>query len=514
MLSAHWRIIVIKKNESLFVKIIFTALLLFLILQHHYIFMYYDDYGHASISYGHVVSGVKGTELTLKGLLEWINWYYFEWGGRVVYYFIFLVPLLSISISMFMFIQSIILFFIFVYMFKIIQSFNENFNPIVTILSLIVLYGLIPLELLKESVFWASASVCYIWSLLPLTMGIYYLMRVTRIDAHIKTKEMFITPLLFFFAASSFEQSGAATLIFIFVYILYLAIVHKKLYLRLTLPTFVLSLCGVLIQYLSPGNIKRISIMHSDFRSLSLLEKINSGIPSVINFIFDPRTSIFIVILSLLSISTLGMIVNEDNKYKYLLAFPLVFSVYYLIKSYFNFGISINMEILIILIIFFYFMLFFYQKKEYIPILFTAAAAIFCLILSPVLQVRSLVFFLIFLFIPINIVINSVYITINGKYKPQIIIVFVVFMAFSFNNYKNNYYGYKENYTYAISNHKKLISISKEKKSTGWIELYKYPNDIYREHLPYDPTTPYEPWILQYYDLPEGTHIEWVDPKM
>lgn len=501
-----------KKNiESLIVKIIFSVLLIFLILQHYYVFMYFDDYGHASLSYGHVVSNVNGTNYNVKQLFEWSSFYYSEWGGRVIYYTLFLLPLLSKSISLFMFIQSIIFFFIFVYIYKIIQSYNPNFNPILTIISLITLYGLIPIEILKESAYWASASVCYTWSLLPLSMGIFYLMEVTKEDSVPTTSQVIFIPILFFFASCSFEQSGAASLVFVIFY--FLVYKRKKMFLKVSLPTFFLTLFGVLIQYLAPGNNNRMNIMHPDFKSLSFIEKVKAGVPNIVNFIFNPKISIFIFILCLLCISTIIIFLSNNNKYKYLLTFPIVVPVFYLIKSYYNLESSTSLKLLLLIIIFYYFLLAIYPKRDFIPILLVVAASIFCLILSPVLQLRSLIFFLILLFIPIVINLNRFFIFINKNNKFLLIAILSVFFAFSLINYKNIFLGYKANYSYALENHKKLSSLSGQKNLSGKIKLYKYPYDFYRDHMPYDPETPYiQTWMKEFYDLPENTEFKWENP--
>ncbi|MEG0578233.1 MAG: hypothetical protein RR500_10325, partial [Bacilli bacterium] len=93
---------------------IFFMFLIYLIAQQNLIFMYFDDFGHASLSYGGAVEGVKGHEFSLSQLLEWGRWYYFNWGGRIVYYLMFLLPQLAISIHLFMFIQSLVIFAIIV----------------------------------------------------------------------------------------------------------------------------------------------------------------------------------------------------------------------------------------------------------------------------------------------------------------------------------------------------------------------------------------------------------------
>ncbi|WP_318509321.1 DUF6056 family protein [Bacillus sp. T3] len=499
--------------QSMSTKIIFALFLLFLILQHQYIYLYFDDYGHASLSYGKVIPNVNGTNFNFEQFIAWISWYYMEWGGRVVYYFLFLIPLLSKSISLFMFIQSIILFFIFFYMYKIIQIFSEKFCPLITIISLITLFGLISIDLLKESVYWASASVCYIWSLLPLLMGIYYFINASRNkESNINKWESILISGLFFFAASSFEQSGAAALVFVISYTLFSLIKGKKVSLKLVIPSFFFSLLGVSIQYLSPGNYQRMKLMHADFLELSFLDKLRSGVPSIVNYIFDPRISIFIVILSILSIASIVFYCKHSGKrFCYLLcAMPIL----YLINIYFGFEMDISFKYLLFAILSISLLLFLSEIDEVVPLFITIYSSIFCLVLSPVLQLRSLVFFLILLFIPIVIVLNNIFMLISNKNRVLFLIVMIAFMTISFNNYKNNFIGYKVNYEYAMENHRLLTSANRT-GNIDKIQLYRYPMDLYREPMPYDESTAYSKyWLTQYYDLPETIEIEWVQPSI
>jgi hypothetical protein len=502
-----------KIMENHIVKLLFVLLFVYLVWQHYYVFLYFDDYGHASLSYGHVVKGMSGTDLTLNHLLEWTSWYYNEWGGRVLYYFLFLIPLLSQSITLFMLIQAVIVFFIFVYMYKLIREFQQEFHPVFIIGSLISLYGLISIEIMRESAYWASASICYIWSILPLIMGIYYFIKVTKEEHHPRKREIMGISILFFLAASGFEQSAAAAFVFIASTMGLWIVKRKSLQLPITVPAFVFSLTGVLIQYLAPGNKERIEAMHEDFSKLSLLGKVRQGIPNVVNLIFDIRVTIFIVILCLLCFAIVILKKESAKRIPYtFVIYPLALPAFFLVKGFFNFGMEREWQLLLLVIIFLYFVYFMWEKEEFMVLTITVAASIFCLVLSPVLQLRSLAFYLILLFIPISIVFNSLIISLKGYGRHIILAIFLVILAFSINNYKNIWVGYKKNHEYAMYNHQLLKSYSTGEK--GKIILYKYPHEYTREHMPYDPTTPFiSKWMIEYYALPEDTEFEWVDPK-
>lgn len=78
--------------------------------------MYYDDFGNASLSYGYDSSQIAGTNYSMKDLYMWAKYIYFNWGGRIIYA-LMLIPLL------------------------------KN-------------------EILTMGMYWASASVLYVWPVL------------------------------------------------------------------------------------------------------------------------------------------------------------------------------------------------------------------------------------------------------------------------------------------------------------------------------------------------------------
>ena len=97
----------IKKNK--FTISIFVIIFLLFYFISDVITMYFDDYGNASLSYGYLVENVPGTNYTITQLLEWAKFIYNNWGGRIFYAIVFIIPLLKHGIKAYMFIQSFVL---------------------------------------------------------------------------------------------------------------------------------------------------------------------------------------------------------------------------------------------------------------------------------------------------------------------------------------------------------------------------------------------------------------------
>ena len=108
---------VIKENKFIF--ICFLTFFAFVMFQHSFLWMYHDDYGYASLSYAYNVQSVVGHSFNFKQLIEFLYGHYMTWGGRILYLGIECF-ILSKSLIAFRILQSIVITFIFFYIYKII----------------------------------------------------------------------------------------------------------------------------------------------------------------------------------------------------------------------------------------------------------------------------------------------------------------------------------------------------------------------------------------------------------
>ncbi len=54
---------------------------LFLLIQHRFVFMHYDDWGYAGLSYGYL-GNAHGRYWNALDLLGFLKWHYLNWGGE------------------------------------------------------------------------------------------------------------------------------------------------------------------------------------------------------------------------------------------------------------------------------------------------------------------------------------------------------------------------------------------------------------------------------------------------
>ena len=78
-----------KKEVKIGIGLVFLAFYVFLIMQFGKVFVYYDDFGYLSLSYGNTVPDVIGSNYTLSQLLTFMGKHYFYSNGRLFYLFLF-----------------------------------------------------------------------------------------------------------------------------------------------------------------------------------------------------------------------------------------------------------------------------------------------------------------------------------------------------------------------------------------------------------------------------------------
>ena len=169
------------KNKKLLFFLVYFCIIVLLLLQHSVVEMYFDDFGNASLSYSTTIEGVVGTNFNMKQLLENAHYTYYNYGGRILYG-MFSSILLKNGIKPFMMLQVFIITGIFYYISAIITLLTKKESLMYPVICMI-LYMLLDISILRHGVYWASASILYIWPLLPLFALIYhYLKTIKKIE--------------------------------------------------------------------------------------------------------------------------------------------------------------------------------------------------------------------------------------------------------------------------------------------------------------------------------------------
>ena len=509
----------LKENKNTI--IVYAIIILLLFLQHNVVCMYFDDFGNASLSYAHTIPNVAGTNFTFAQLLEAAGHTYLHYGGRILYGMIASL-LLKNGIKPFMMLQVFVITGIIYCICEIITILTKKKSIIYPILCMI-LYMLFDISILRHGIYWASASVLYVWPLLPFFASILlYLKTIQKVKDNEKVsyiKYFLFSTLYIIFSVFSQEQIGVAYLVFLFFYIVFDHIKEWKKYLKYDIYPFILGIATYLVLFLAPGNWERMGLeTNAGFANQSFFGKIYMNLPKIIELFFKAKTSIYInIFVSILLIFLVSFFIKnyKKNKYYFLLVFPILgMAVNYILfeKQYYHYvwfttlvGIGILCSMFIALLVY-------YIHKKELPILSLSLAAVcsvFCLLMAPYTVERSVIPCVFMMFIPI-IMIGMDMFSKNTTTKTLIILLVIICTYFGLDNAIHVYIGYRNNYEIHQENYEKLVNYEKyEENNTVKLCKVKYENHSYGSTQPYEFGNYY--WIQQYFDLPTDLELEWDD---
>lgn len=508
----------LNKNKNII--LIFFIIFLLLGLQHSVISMYFDDYGNASLSYSYWVQNVEGTNYTISQLLEWAQKIYNNWGGRILYAILFIIPLLKHGITAYMFIQTFVITGIIFFSYKIVKYYskNEKYTSIIPII-LFILYTCIDMVYLKHGIYWASASVLYVWPLLPMLFLIYFYITIcNKINNNMKFNKVLSTIIIIIFAfltTFSQEQIGVGLLGFIFFYIIFNHRKNIKKYLVVDLPMIITTVISYIILFVAPGNWVRMDT-NVEFSKMSFIEKIIKNYPETLKNMFLDKDYIYMYILCFM---LLFMIYKVYKQYKnrtrkiLILSIPVLSTILEFIIMHFNIftGRLFILNSSIWLISFFIISIIYFNKNkivEFCSFEVCAIGLIFCLIFSPVLGGRTSIPYIFF----IILISTKFFIDVLNDEKFIKIFSIIVLACLCFKgtcNYIYTYFGYRENYVIMKLNDNILESYNGN-DNVEKIKLYKVRNSWYGSSMPYEvPSMNF--WIKEYYNIPQKVEFEWED---
>lgn len=511
----------IKGHEEIIVLFLFFLGWIALFMQHMNIGMFFDDYGNASLSYGYEVAGIQGTNFGWSAIWEWAKWIYMNWGGRLVYACLFLIPLLKHGIHYFMLIQSVILILILYIIYKIACKVTNRKVSIQGGIITLILYCMIQLGFHNNGTYWASASVLYIWPLLPMLLAIVYYNHVIECIKNNRTynKALFYVTegILIFFTAMSQEQWGGAFLVFVIFYILFHHLKTIKKYLTVDIYTLVMGVVCYLPMAMAPGNSARLS-GSDEFSNLSVIGKIQKNFPILLDVFMDKELMYINKMILLATVFLAVVLICKNRKSlwnKFLLVCSLVVSVgYYVLMDRDITGVKLEIFCVIFmadLAVTAVTYLVSIRKLEFFAVLMAAEASVFCLVFSPYVVKRSYLGYIFLAFI---------YVTMAFIAISEIKIwraVSAVCVLLALNTGLNNYYtilvGYYTNNYYVEYNVKQCEQWSGEK----YLVLYKYPPQYsaYR-NMSISDNTKYqgilEHWVKRYYGLDKEVEFIWTEP--
>ena len=117
-----------RKGEMIFWLMVFGAIL----LHHQSVFFYFDDYAYATLSYSVAVPGVTGTNYGLLDILSFCILHWWQWGGRVLFYFFYILAS-HIGLWMIRLVQSVVITLILYYSSQLAQKAENTLAKIVSV---------------------------------------------------------------------------------------------------------------------------------------------------------------------------------------------------------------------------------------------------------------------------------------------------------------------------------------------------------------------------------------------
>ncbi len=496
------------KTYKVILHIFWLLVFLYIIIQHAFVWMYFDDYGYASITYlGNQFNPNGGTNFSIVELVSFLKYHYYNWGGRVVGFF-FEIICLKHSIWFMRIVQSIIVFAMILCGTKSV-CIRLKKNELLVGIVFTGMYLLLGLSTLNWGVYWFTASVLYVWSVGFWVVGIFFHIRYENNN----TIGNYISYLLFIsLAAIIHEQTSVAVIMYVVaVEILNILEGKKSLlcFLNLSVPT----VCG-LICILAPGNFVR-SVGYEDFNSMTVYEKAMHNLPTILHMNFDDSYAMTLIymIVFVLFVLNVSKYVNNSRKTIFILFYVMIDIAFFLTRN----GFLLTKYQLIIEIVWAItfscnILVYYYiEKHKYFFAMYLGGLlSQGMLLVAPQLNYRVRIIFAIVLIVISTDIITT---TVENSWGIYSIIAPITILLIGIILSSRVTYGYYLNNSINIYNDNQLRIASREIQEGTNIEkivLKKLFDDRYACVMPYqEGFEGGQVWMKYYYEIPQNIVIEW-----
>jgi hypothetical protein len=531
---------------------VFAAFYVFLLMQFGNVFIYYDDYGYLSLSYGTNID-VAGAEYSLSELLAFMRGHYFNSNGRLLYMFLYcfvhmLVGIRGVQVFMATAVLAValLLFFIARRMLagrleaaKTEESgaeetdgeFQGQLGPIgqaALAAFVCLLYGTLGIMVQRMGTYWYAASFIYVVPAVTFLVFAVYFYRTVFLSSGEKPGifRMCLCAVLGFLAAWSQEQWFVTTVSFVVICLGVKLWRDRRLEIYEIL-TFLVCAAGGLIIILSPAVSARMnSAGNAEFASLSLFGKLGRNIPLLMNLFFSGENIRYLMFFFPMMIFMGCMAAAKDRKLLPLhLGFSAVsaavFAAVVLKQKLHVFApgaysaLTANLLLLYIAFCFAEVILFYRAEKQpFGSIVFTAAVlSVGSAAIVPEVPLRIFYPFLYLSWLLFSYMYGRILLT-EAKKIPVSAACTLAFLAMvSIPNLKSIYTGYKLNYQvlmYDDAVFKASAEAIRQGADIETIEVYELPDLLCKNEVVYDENFSFMiAWMRQYYDLPEYVEFEY-----
>lgn len=515
--------------------VVFGLFYAFLLLQFSKVFIYYDDYGYLSLSYGNTVPNVAGSEFSFSQLVSFMQEHYYKSNGRLLYMFLF--PFIYMfgglaGVQVFMATSVILLLLLIFYLVK--RAYGcKGLRAAALAAFICLLYGTIGIMIQRLGTYWYAASFIYV------VPGIVFLLFAAGYfsTARQETREgrlwqKVCCAVTAFLAAFSQEEWLVATIGFILLVWGYRC-VQKRKFRLFDGSVMVSALAGSSFILTSPAVRMRMD-QNDSFSNLPFLEKVVTNTRNLITLFFSGDNERFLwILLPFLLLMSVYLYWKKRG-------FQLIHTVhigatvllllYLFLKlkmQYFNPGFYPDIMVIILLL---YLALSLWQviqfymtsppvmnsgeevgdSRVFFCFLFVSAVLTMgCLVVVPELPQRVLLPFIFLSFI----LIGSVFVRVFAE--PGLWAGSLAALAFlcllSVPNLKNIYTGYRFNYLVHEYNDREIrrnVDLIKQGQKVEEIHLFRLLDPLCSCEMVYDENFSYMIyWMDEFYDLPSEVDL-------
>lgn len=531
---------------------VFAAFYVFLLMQFGNVFIYYDDYGYLSLSYGTNID-VAGAEYSFSELLAFMKGHYFNSNGRLLYMFLYcfvhmLGGIRGVQVFMATAVLAVALLLFFTAR-RMLEGRLEaekvsgdgtkeeggelqgRLSPgaLAALAAFIcLLYGTLGIMVQRMGTYWYAASFIYVVPAVAFLVFAVYFYRTVLLPKGEKPgiRRMCLCAALGFLAAWSQEQWFVTTISFVVICLGVKLWRDRRLELYEIL-TFLACAAGGLIIILSPAVSARMnSAGNAEFSSLSLFGKLGRNIPLLMNLFFSGENIRYLMFFFPMMIFMGCMAAAKDRKLLPLhLGFSAVsaamFAGVFLKQKLHVFtpgaysALTANLLLLYIAFCFAEVILFYRAEKQIFGSAVFAAAVLSVGSAAIVPEVPLRIFYpflylswLLFAYLYGRILL------IEARRIPLSAACTLAFLVMiSIPNLKSIYTGYKINYQvlmYDDAVFKESAEAIRQGADIETIEVYELPDLLCKNEVVYDENFSFMiAWMRQYYDLPEYVEFEY-----
>lgn len=497
--------------------VVFLVFGLLVYVQHCNVYMYFDDFGYASLTYGTAV-GDGGLDYSLVDVFKFLKWHYLNWGGRIIPFFAEIV-ILREGVWFFRIIQTLIIVGIYVCMYLFLKTEDQKKNVASSII-LVSLFASIGLLQMRNGCYWFTASVLYLWPILPFLAAV-----LLQKEEPCSKSRALLNAVLLFLAGFSYEQYAIMVIVYsAFILAEKLLVDHRVS--KGNIIGCAAGIVGGLCEIFAPGNFARTQIdIYEEFYSTSFLKRTLNNLPRLIDVNLGEGGEIYVLFICA---TIVGIIVALDSRGKASAKAKVVgvvvvgsLATTYVLGHAGLISNTIIIEGCIALMFIVCTVAYSLHYKKYLllGLLIAGLCSQGMMLISPTIPERCALPFTFIMHLLIASELIDVYKADDRVQRPIKVgiccTVVGLLVILSWGNFFEILQGYMGNAVINETNHYKLLEKAERFKAgekTDYIILYKLENDWYASDMPYQQDF-MEYWWKEFYDLPQDIQFLWVDYK-